>query len=43
MAITKAKSALSLSVKTTVCVRKPGAIAEVAIKKAAPNKTEEKL
>jgi hypothetical protein len=34
--ITKPKLASNFCVKTVVCVRKPGPIAEVAIKKAAP-------
>lgn len=34
--ITKPKLASSFSVNTVVCVRKPGPIADVAIKKAAP-------
>jgi hypothetical protein len=34
--ITNAKEALYCSVKTAVCVRKPGPIAEVAIMNAAP-------
>ncbi len=37
--IAKANAALSLSVKTAVCVRNPGPIAEVAIKNAAPIRT----
>ena len=37
--IAKAKAAFSLSVKTAVCVRNPGPIAEVAIRKAAPIST----
>ena len=35
----KAKAAFSWSVKTVVCVRNPGPIAEVAIRKAAPIST----
>jgi hypothetical protein len=35
--ITKPKLASSCCVNTVVCVKKPGPIAEVAIKKAAPN------
>ena len=37
--IAKAKAAFNLSVKTAVCVKNPGPIAEVAIKNAAPIST----
>ncbi len=33
----KAKSARRAAVKTAVCVRKPGPMADVAIRKAAPS------
>ena len=38
--IAKAKSALSWPVKAAVCSINPGPMDEVAIKKAAPNKTD---
>ena len=37
--IAKAKAAFSWSVKTVVCVKNPGPMAEVAIRKAAPIST----
>jgi hypothetical protein len=37
--ITKPKLAPSCAVKTAVCVKNPGPIADEAIKKAAPNRT----
>jgi hypothetical protein len=40
--ITKPKLASNCLVKTVVCVKNPGPIAEVAIKKAAPRMTDDR-
>ncbi len=37
--MTNAKLAMSCSVKTVVCVRNPGPIADVAMRNAAPSRT----